>query len=154
MQSAHINPFLESATLVIEQTCMVKPFRGDISIKNVSLENGYIWLQISLFGQLNGDVVFGFPEAVAIKLVSAMMGGYPVTEIDEMSQSAISELGNMISGNASTIMSNQGIQIDISPPRMISGAVEDASLSTRKAIAIPLKLENIGDFEIYVTTMN
>ncbi len=153
MQSAHINPFLESATLVIEQTCMVKPHRGDIKLKNVSLDNGYIWLQISMFGQMNGDVVFGFPEDVAIKLVSAMMGGYPVTEMDDMSKSAISELGNMISGNASTIMSNQGIQIDISPPKMMNSVQEDTSaIQTKKAIVVPLSLETIGNFEIYVTT--
>jgi chemotaxis protein CheX len=156
MQSAHINPFLESATFVIEQTCMVKPSRGNLQLKNVSMENGHIWLQISMFGQMKGDVVFGFPEEVAIKIVSAMMGGYPVTELDEMSRSAISELGNMISGNASTIMSNQGIVIDISPPKMLSSQTiqETTNFSTKKAIAIPISLGTIGDFEIYVTTLD
>ena len=47
-------------------------------------------------------------KSVALKLVSAMMGGYAIAEMDEMGQSAISELGNMISGNASTILYNQG----------------------------------------------
>ena len=58
-------------------------------------------------GQMEGDIVFGLHETVALKLVSAMMGGYPIAEMDEMGQSAISELGNMISGNASTILYNQ-----------------------------------------------
>ena len=155
MQSSHINPFLESATLVIEQTCMVKPARGDIKLKHVSLENGHIWLHISMYGQMEGDVVFGFPEEVAIKIVSAMMGGYPITEFDEMSQSAISELGNMISGNASTIMYNQGIHIDISPPKMLNPSIaqEKDALHKKQAIAIPLSIESIGNFEIYVTTL-
>ncbi len=42
--------------------------------------------------------------------------GMPVTELDDMATSAISELGNMIMGNAATIFSTKGIVIDITPP--------------------------------------
>ena len=42
-------------------------------------------------------------------MASKMMMGMPVTALDDMSISAISELGNMIMGNAATILLNKGI---------------------------------------------
>lgn len=150
MQSAHINPFLLSATHVIEQLCSIKPTRGDIKVKILEYSSDFIWLQIHIFGQMKGDIVFGFPEKVALKLVSGMMGGSTVTEFDEMSQSAISELGNMISGNASTMLFNDGIEVDITPPKFISKL---EGFSPRKAISIPLSMETVGDFEICVITL-
>ena len=45
-----------------------------------------------------------------------MMMGMPVTALDDMSASAINELGNMMMGNAATILSTKGIAMDITPP--------------------------------------
>lgn len=149
MQSTHINPFLQSATFVMEQLCAVRPSRGELTIKNIEFSEDFIWLQIRIYGHMQSDVVFGFPEKVALKIVSGMMGGSVVTEFDEMSQSAISELGNMISGNASTMLYNDGIVVDITPPKFISSS-ENGELTSRKALTIPLKMEGIGDFEICI----
>ncbi|MNC54214.1 CheY-P phosphatase CheX [compost metagenome] len=81
-------------------------------------------------------------------MVSAMMGGYVITEMDEMGQSAISELGNMISGNASTILSNQGVSVDITPPKLMK--LEGMSVFPRRALSIPLLMEGIGELDIQV----
>jgi len=100
MKAEYINPFLESAKIVIEQLVQIKPATGQLGVKDIKFVENYIWIQIGLNGQMNGDIVFGLSEQVALKMVSAMMGGYVISEIDEMGRSAISELGNMISGNA------------------------------------------------------
>lgn len=153
VQVTHINPFLQSATLVLEQMCAVSPQRGELSLKIIEFKNDYVWLQIGILGQMNGNIVFGFPEAVALRIVSGMMGGYVVTEFDEMSRSAISELGNMISGNASSILYNEGIKIDITPPKLINIEDQSTMFHNNKAIAVPLRLENIGEFEIFVVSV-
>lgn len=149
MQANHINPFLQSSMIVIEQTCNVKPSLGEIKVKTVEFIDNMIWLRIGIKGHVQGDVVFGFPEQVALRLVSAMMGGFDVTEMDAMSQSAISELGNMISGNASTIFYNDGIKVDITPPNIIT----DDKISVNKAVAVPIRIEGIGEFTIYVVAL-
>jgi chemotaxis protein CheX len=150
MQAVHINPFLQSAALVLEQMCAVAPERGELSVRIIEFKDNYVWLQIGLLGQMNGDIVFGFPEVVALRIVSGMMGGYVVTEFDEMSQSALSELGNMITGNASSILYNEGIRIDITPPMIIDVNNRSHIFTRRKAIVVPLRLANIGEFEIYI----
>lgn len=149
MKAEYINPFLESASTVIEQVINVRPKAGKLEVKNVKFVEKYIWIQIGMTGQMNGDIVFGLHEDVALKLVSAMMGGFVITELDEMGQSAISELGNMISGNASTLLYNSGVQVDITPPRIVQTATA-AGFVPKKALAIPLIMEEIGELDILV----
>lgn len=119
MKAEVINPFLESARTVIEQVIQVSPSTGNLGIKEIELIDNHIWIQVGMTGQLSGNIIFGIAEQVALRMVSIMMGGYVITEMDEMGQSAISELGNMISGNASTILYNQGVSVDISPPQIM-----------------------------------
>ena len=149
MQAELINPFLESARIVIEQVIQIKPSTGQLGVKDVKFVENYIWIQIGLNGQMNGDIVFGLSEEVAMKMISAMMGGYVISEIDEMGKSAISELGNMISGNASTMLFNQGVRVDITPPKVLHSA-QTAGFKTGKALTIPLIMEGIGELDIQV----
>lgn len=149
MKAEYINPFLESARTVIEQVVHVRPKTGKLEVKNVKMVEDYIWIQIGMSGQMNGDIVFGLHETVALKLVSAMMGGFAVTEMDEMSRSAISELSNMISGNASTLLFNQGVKVDITPPVIFETATA-AGFSPKKALNIPLIMDEIGQLDILV----
>jgi chemotaxis protein CheX len=149
MKAEYINPFLESARIVIEQMINIRPTTGQLSVKDVKFVENYIWIQIGITGQMQGDIVFGLHETVALKLVSAMMGGFVLTEMDEMGQSAISELGNMISGNASTMLFNQGIRVDITPPKIVQSA-SAAGFVPKKALTIPLIIESIGELDIQV----
>lgn len=149
MKAEYINPFLESASIVLEQVANVKPTTGQLGVKEVKFVQNYIWIQIGMTGHMTGDVVFGLHETVALKLVSAMMGGFVLTEMDEMGQSAISELGNMISGNASTILFNKGVKVDITPPKLIQAAAI-AGYAAKKALTIPLMMEGIGELDIQV----
>jgi chemotaxis protein CheX len=147
VQASYINPFLASSVHVIETFVQTKPTIGSLSLQSLELLDNHIWLKIGIIGHFKSDVVFGFPEQVALKLVSAMMGGYTITELDEMCRSAISELGNMISGNASTILYNDGIHVDITPPSILQA---QPGPQYSKALAVPLSIAAVGDFRIHM----
>lgn len=149
MKAEYINPFLESASVVLEQIANIKAIPGELGIKDIKFAEKYIWIQIGMTGQMEGDIVFGLHEEVALKLISVMMGGYVIAEMDEMGQSAISELGNMISGNASTILFNQGVRVDITPPKVVQFATT-AGFQAKKALTIPLNMDGIGELDIQV----
>lgn len=134
---------------MLEQVANIKPTTGQLGVKDVKFVEQYIWIQIGMTGQMTGDVVFGLHEAVALKLVSAMMGGFVLTEMDEIGKSAISELGNMISGNASTILYNKGVRVDITPPRLLESAAA-AGFEAKRALTIPLIMADIGELDIQV----
>jgi chemotaxis protein CheX len=147
MNVKYINPFLASSIHVIEAMMQVKPSVGQVALRAVENRGDSLLLKIGILGQFQGDVVFSFPQRVALRIVSVMMGGYPVSELDEMCCSAIAELGNMISGNASTMLYNEGIQVDITPPDIVS---DHSRYVQKKAITIPLDLSDIGNFNIYM----
>ncbi|MGQ8874344.1 chemotaxis protein CheX [Paenibacillus amylolyticus] len=149
MKAEVINPFLESARNVFEQLIQVSPSTGNLGVKNVEYIADHVWIVIGMTGQLSGNIVFGIQETVALKIVSAMMGGFVITEMDDMSKSAISELGNMISGNASTILSNQGVVVDITPPQVMQSEILSTFTAT-KALSIPLLMDGIGQMDIQV----
>jgi chemotaxis protein CheX len=149
MRAEYINPFLESARSVIEQVINIRPTTGQLGIKDVKWIDNYIWIQIGITGQMNGDIVYGLHESVALRIVSAMMGGFQIDQLDEMSQSAISELGNMISGNATTLLYNQGVKVDITPPRLVL-ARQAAGFQPKRALTIPLMIGDLGELDIQV----
>ncbi|MFD0961427.1 chemotaxis protein CheX [Paenibacillus chungangensis] len=149
MKAEYINPFLESAIVVIEQVVQIRPATGQLGMKDITYIENHIWIQIGMNGQMNGNIVFGLSEGVALKMVSAMMGGYAISEIDEMGRSAISELGNMISGNASMLLYNQGVTVDITPPQVIQSAGA-MNFSVTKALTVPLIMDGIGQLDIQV----
>ncbi len=152
MKAQYINPFLESASTVIQQFCNVSVTQGEVALRELTFHDDHTWIRIGMTGQFEGDVIFGLHNDVALKIVSAMMGGFPVNEMDEMGKSAISELGNMISGNASTLLYNQGVTIDITPPQLVQNH-ETFSTTGNQALSVPLDLSEMGRMEIQVVVM-
>lgn len=118
-----INPFLKSATSVIETVCAISSKIDKPKLKDTSFTDDSVLILLGVTGQLEGQVILEFSEQNAKTLASKMMMGYEVPNLDDMAMSAISELGNMIMGNAATIFSNQNTLIDITPPTVARGNV-------------------------------
>jgi chemotaxis protein CheX len=148
MNVQYLNPFLESASAVIQQFCNVTITRGELAVTEWDYRDDHTWIRIGMTGHLEGHVFFGLHNDLALRIVSAMMGGFPVSELDELGKSAISELGNMISGNASTILYSQGVEIDITPPQLIQH--RDMLAVSGPALSAPLDLSDMGRMEIQV----
>ena len=82
-------------------------------------------------------------EETAKKIASTMMMGMPVPEMDEMAQSAISELTNMVTGNAATNFEKDGLKVDISPPTLIVGSDFKAKVSSSKFIVVEMIVDSL-----------
>jgi len=80
--------------------------------------------------------------------VAAAMSSTPVMTFDEMASSAIGELGNMISGNATTLLSEAGYECQITPPALVRGAGVEIATAT-PALVVPLYTD-FGKMEINV----
>jgi len=81
-------------------------------------------------------------------MVSRMMG-QTCTEFDNLAQSGIAELGNVISGRASINLSNAGIQTNISPPTMLIGKGLQISTLDFPRIVVPLRTE-MGEMTVHL----
>ena len=110
-----INPFLMATTTIMKNICQTDMSIGKPYVKTTEFSEESVAIMIGITGQMKGQVLMAFGYEQALQVASKMMMGMPVAELDSMATSAISELGNMIMGNAATIFSTKGIVIDITP---------------------------------------
>lgn len=120
INAEHVNTFLMAASKVISETCNLTPRVGKPYVRNTTFTSDSIVIMIGVTGEMQGQVMLAFGKPVALAIASKMMF-MEVTELDEISTSAICELGNMIMGNASTAFSVKNIGIDITPPSVCEG---------------------------------
>lgn len=149
MKVEYINPFIEASQSVIKMLCNVDIKMGKVHLKASPFSFSNVIIIIGVVGEIKGQIYFEMPMETAKKIASTMMGGMPVDELDEISKSAISEMGNMIMGNASTIFANNEISIDITPPTLLSGEKIEMS-SKSPTVVIPLELQGFGSININI----
>lgn len=135
-----INPFLMAARKVLQDMCFV-----DASIQKPTLKeakfNPDTWLiMIGVTGEMRGQVIMAMSEKSACGVASKMCMT-EVKQIDDFSASALSELGNMVMGNAATVFSSNGIGIDITPPTLSHGMVSITN-TFAKNLCVPLTFED------------
>lgn len=143
-----INPFLEACVSIMGMVAQTQlQITGPKLV--TSMTKGHIAIKVGVVGELNGEVVFEIAPDNAKKVVSAMMCGMPVDTLDEMACSALSELGNMITGNAATIFSSMDILIDITPPRLVT-EMSDADVTINKGLMVPLNGDGGEFMKVYI----
>ena len=92
---------------------------------------------IGITGQLTGMAMFGMSEETALAIVGQLMGA-PVDELDELALSGIGELANVITGCATTLLTQMGLEVDIAPPVLLQGAGSRMSTAGIQRLVVPL----------------
>lgn len=121
MKAEHVNPFIISVCKIMKDMCMLDLKIGKPSMRNSAFLPDASLIKLGLIGSLTGEVLLNIDHGTALGIVSKMMMT-PVDTIDAIGESAISELGNMVAGNAATVFANNNILIDITPPAYCLGA--------------------------------
>ena len=78
-----------------------------------------------------------------------MMMSQEFKEFDNLAQSGVAELGNVISGRATVMLSEAGFRSTISPPTMIKGKGVQISTLDFPRIVVPLQCE-YGEMVIHL----
>lgn len=147
IKAEHLNPFLLSAKQVLQQVCNVDVQFGPISKDDFFVSGEPLFIMLGITGEITGQVCVVMGADTAKDIASRMMMGMPVDALDDMAKSALSELGNMMMGNAATLLSNSNVLIDITPPTLLVGS---AILSSPEmaVIKVPLLYQ---DYEIQLS---
>jgi chemotaxis protein CheX len=144
----HINPFLMASTEIFKEMCFIEPKYGKPFIRDPIFLDNTILIIIGFTGKMKGQVMISFEHEIALDIASKMIM-MPISEMDDFAMSAISELGNMILGNAATIFSTQGIDIDITPPTIGNGTMSFSHTYT-KNICVPFVYEENKSIDINI----
>lgn len=148
MNVEHINPFLMASTKILKDMCFVDAKLGRPFVKSPVFLDNTLVIFIGITGEMKGQVMISFENPIACDIASKMMM-MPVVEMDEISRSAICELGNMIMGNTATIFSTKGIAIDITPPTVGNGTMSFTN-NFAQNICVPLEYDGGKKIEINI----
>jgi chemotaxis protein CheX len=149
MKAEYINPFIESAQSVVNMLLGIEIKTGKAYLKNPPFIVNQTVIIIGVIGKIKGQVYFELTTDTTKKIASGMMRGMTITELDEISKSAVSEMVNMIMGNTSTIFAKKNIEVDITPPTLLIG--DKIEISHKDSIiVVPLELEGLGTIAINV----
>ena len=154
MRVEYINPFVETSYRVLKEVLEgadVK--RGDLYLKSTAMPVMGVAALVGLAGDVEGRVVFDMTFETALNIASKM-NMETMTEFDDMAKATISELANIITGQAVTKLHELGFKFDLTPPALFAGEnMEIAALGgtteSVEALIVPL-VTDCGKIEVNV----
>jgi chemotaxis protein CheX len=142
MNVKFLNPFIEAATEVLQVETQLNLARGELTLEKEPYCTDDVTVIISLVGRVEGNVFYSMSDSTARKLASRILGEN-LTEFNNLAQSGIAELGNVITGRASVKLSTAGYESTISPPTLLSGRGATISTLDYARLVVPLEAEDV-----------
>ncbi|WP_088041592.1 chemotaxis protein CheX [Bacillus sp. EAC] len=141
-----ITKLLNSAIQSIKTVIPLNFTLGEPKILKGNIVEGHLGVLVGMTGSCKGQTVLKGPSSTFSQLAQAMFG-MPVE--NEILISFTGELGNMIAGNLTTFASEQGIEMDITPPTVFEG---NTTLHNIKApIELALNFEGAGEMSLVIS---
>jgi len=149
ISSDYYLPFPEALKEVLQQFGVSELTRSNLTIKE-SLSMDYdVCLIVGITDDIKGNLGISMPSQTALKIASLAMGGMEVSQLDEISKSALTEISNMITAAASIKLSNLNKSVDISPPTLVTGENLTMIISQVDTVSITLD-SSAGPFQINI----
>jgi chemotaxis protein CheX len=149
MDVKFLSPFVEAAKEVIQAEANTSLQRGELSLQHSALTTKEVSVLISLIGEVEGVVIYSLSSSTATGIVSQVIG-QEFQEFDELAQSGIAEMGNVITGRATMMLSKTGFSADISPPTVIVGEGVQISTVDFTRIVVPL-FSSLGEITVHLS---
>lgn len=149
MNVKFLSPFVEAAFAVLEAEVGIGTAqRGGLTLQRSACTTNDVTALISIVGQIQGVALYGMSQDMALKIVSQILG-QAFAELDELAQSGIGELANVITGQASKRLAEAGYEAKISPPTLILGKGILVSTLDFDRIQVPV-LTPLGEIQIHL----
>ena len=138
MDAKLVNPFIDAFMTVLPQIGFQEPARAAMTVKDKMTQSLGVTIIVGFTKQIRGNVVYNMSEDTAKYIASTMMMGMPVENFDEMAQSAVSEMSNMLTANAATNLAAMGLEVDISTPSLSVGSEFQVKISNEKYLTVTM----------------
>lgn len=149
MNVKFLNPFVLSAHETLRLEMRETAERGELHLETGAYRTDDVTVIISLIGAVDGAVFYSMSNETAIRFASALMRER-LDVFDELAQSGIAELGNVITGQASMRLSDAGYESNISTPSLILGRGAMISTLEFPRLVVPLST-SIGVLTIHLS---
>ena len=144
-----VQPYLQAAKEVIGRETGSEVGVGKVSMKKPPASTDEVSILIGVTGQIQGVVMIMMNKQTALNVVGHITGEN-YTQLDELAESAVAEMANVISGRGGIALAALGRETTISPPAVLIGR-QGGNVSTLDIpiFAIPLE-SSCGVIELQV----
>jgi len=152
MKVEYLNPFVKSVVDILEATVGKKPAKGKVFLRDkYPYKTEDVAILVGMTGMLAGQVVISMGMNCAKGIAAIMLMEENLQELDEYAQSALAEIANMVTANATIGLSEIGCSCDITPPSVVTGQRLEISCQEHvKTIVIPLEMD-IGHVDVNIS---
>jgi len=149
MKAEYANVFIRSAISVFQHETKIHLSRKDLTKKDSPQSKLPISIILGVTGYIQGQVVYGMDQNFAYHVAHAMMPNKLPAEIKKLENSAVSEIANIITGQATIALAGENELISITPPAVIMGKNIKIDFLETPTIALNL-ISEIGTLEINI----
>ncbi len=118
MRYDYIDPFVTTTIRVLDSTIRGAVRKGDVTVLEGERIKGDVAVRMRISGDVEGDIILSMDTATALKVSTALLGEV-FASVTPQSEDALMELANMITGNAVSVLNDQGFDFSVSPPAVI-----------------------------------
>jgi chemotaxis protein CheX len=137
----YVEPFVSGMVAVLRQEAKLIATRASLQIAETAYTTREVTVMIGVTGDIRGLVMYGLSKTTAIGIASRMLDE-PVTDLHDMAQSALAEMGNMVTGQAAIALAQRGITANICPPGLLLGSgVVISTFEGRHRLVVPFDTE-------------
>ena len=138
---ANVNiAFVAALSAFMRMLGWTEPTRTKLSAASERVKRSGVSMLVGFTEQSRGKLVYNMSEDTAKFIASQMMMGMPVESFDEMAQSAISELSNMLTAHTATNITALELDVDISTPSLTVGADFEVKVCDGQYLVVSMDL--------------
>jgi chemotaxis protein CheX len=141
-------PFIQAAREVLETELGSQTERGDLRLHKSACTTDEVTALVGVTGTVSGLVLYSMSQTTALGIVSRVMGT-TFDDFDELAQSGIGELGNVITGRAGVLLSEAGFPSNITPPALVVGKGTMVTTLDLNRLVLPIETD-VGSLEVQV----
>ena len=119
MDAKLVNPIIDAFMDVMPQMGFPMPKRLRVYLQERNVISNGVTLTLGFTKQMQGKVIYNMTADTARYIASTMMFGVPVTKFNELAQSALREMSNMLTARAAIKYSEFGLDVDITTPELV-----------------------------------
>ena len=152
MKAEYANVFINSAVHVFRKELNINLSRQSLVKKNAPVPGLPVCIVLGITGSIRGQVVYSIDKSFAQDITHAMLPNKLPHELRKYINSAVGEIGNMITGQASIAMAGQDKIIQLTPPAVLTGNEMLFDFLQMPTISLRL-ISEMGILEINIALM-